>query len=184
MPTSHYFIPEAGGDIGNPLPSSSKSNFVTQFEFVGAIDGSPYLCIEACFDFIQNICGGFHKYQSYCQESAREGGSIVAHLLGTETMTSGGTDTFFSNVRLPLDVVDEITGLRRGVEIINRISQFISLTLAHDYNTFLAIAFFADSWWVRLSGQIYLEREDFEFSGNALREVVDRVRARNEFLIT
>ena len=43
--------------------------------------------------------------------------------------------------------------------------------LVDEYCTFMAVVFYCEAWWVRLSAQIYLELEDFAWSANVLKEV-------------
>ena len=43
--------------------------------------------------------------------------------------------------------------------------------LVERHCTFMAVVFYREAWWVRLSAQIYLELEDFNWSAGVLREV-------------
>ena len=45
-----------------------------------------------------------------------------------------------------------------------------------EYSTFIAIIFYGKAWWVRLSAQVYLTIEDFEWAGKVLKEVCERVQ--------
>jgi hypothetical protein len=47
--------------------------------------------------------------------------------------------------------------------------------LVDEYSTFIAIIFYAGAWWARLSAQVYLSMEDWEWAGNVLKEVCARV---------
>lgn len=61
LPTSHWYepVPRPGKQpTPNPLPPSTKSNFVQQFEFVGTVDNASLLCIPAAIKFRKDICGG------------------------------------------------------------------------------------------------------------------------------
>ena len=73
---------EGKAKINNPLPPSNKSEFVNKFEFTGALDNSPFLCIPSCFDFIEQVCGGEQAYRAYCVNLAQSGGKAVASILG------------------------------------------------------------------------------------------------------
>jgi hercynylcysteine S-oxide lyase len=179
VPTSHGFVPLSvdGNTINNPLPSSNKSEFVNQFEFVGALDNSPYLCIAECFKFIDSVCGGKERYAAYCREIVLEGGSVVAATLGTEVMKNEGNTfqkCFFSNVRLPLTLGNGPGSIKEHDR--NRVTQWLTSTTVTEYNTFMAFIFHGGAWWVRLSGQVYLERRDFEWAGKILSEVCRRAQ--------
>ncbi|KAI7608306.1 hypothetical protein KC319_g21111, partial [Hortaea werneckii] len=56
-----------------------------------------------------------------------------------------------------------------------KIAQWIAKVQIDDYNTFVAVYFYAGSWWVRVSGQVYLTLEDFEYGAKALQEICKRV---------
>ena len=47
--------------------------------------------------------------------------------------------------------------------------------LVNEHVTFMAILFYREAWWVRLSAQIYLELEDFRWSAEVLKKVSQRV---------
>jgi hypothetical protein len=179
IPTSHGFVPRPveGKIINNPLPPSNKSAFVNEFEYVGALDNSPYLCIPESFKFIREVCGGERKIMRYCQNIAKEGGALVATMLGTEVMeNTEGTlqNCFFSNVRLPLKVGEEVGMVRQKNR--NRATQWLAGIMAREYNTFMAVVFHGGAWWIRFSGQIYLEKKDFEWAGRVLKDVCERVK--------
>jgi hercynylcysteine S-oxide lyase len=178
LPTSHGFVPlpREGIVINNPLPPSDKSEFVSQLEYTGALDNSPFLCVPDCFQFMEEACGGQREYIEYCQTLAHEGGVIVAKVLGTEVMDNGeGTlsGCFFSNVRLPLHAKPYTPAER------NRLTQWITEKLVFDHHTFLAVYIHADAWWVRLSAQIYVELDDFRWAAQILDQLCRRVRDGN-----
>lgn len=68
LPTSHWYepVPRPGKQpTPNPLPPSTKSNFVQQFEFVGTVDNASLLCIPAALKFREEICGGEETGKSH-----------------------------------------------------------------------------------------------------------------------
>lgn len=50
-------------------------------------------------------------------------------------------------------------------------------TLVDEFNTFVAIYEYDGKLWTRISGQIYLELKDFEWLGEVLKGLCERVRA-------
>ncbi|KAK1819816.1 hypothetical protein LTR12_005691 [Friedmanniomyces endolithicus] len=181
LPTSHGFIPAPveGRVVDNPLPPSGKSDFVTNFQFVGTMDNSPYLCVAAALEWRGRVTWkgkrGEEAIEAYLLPLAREAGRVVSSALETEVMenaegTLGKCD--FSNVRLPLSYA-EVAGSDRGKTV--KIAQWIAKVLVEEYDTFIAIIFYAEAWWVRLSAQVYLTSQDFEWAAGVLKEVCVRV---------
>ncbi|KAK3074782.1 hypothetical protein LTR53_002514 [Teratosphaeriaceae sp. CCFEE 6253] len=182
LPTSHGFVPlpKEGQVIVNPLPPSGKSAYLTNFEFVGTLDNSPYLCVPAALEWRSRITHqgqwGEDAILAYNTWLAREAGRIVCSALGTEIMENPeGTlgKCNFSNVRLPLSYAEDAGGV---YEVAIEIAQWIAKTLTEEYNTFIATMFYGGAWWVRLSAQVYLTGEDFEWAGGVLKEVCGRAR--------
>jgi len=183
LPTSHGFVPEPdeyGNVINNPLPPTGKSEFVTNFEFVGTVDDAPYLCVEAALEWRGKLQWhdktGEDAATAYCNHLAKRSGEIIRDILGTEVLENDeGTlgNCYFSNVRLPLDAA-ELTGGDAAKR--NAIGQWILNTLLEEYDTFIAIIFYAGSWWVRQSAQVYLTEADFTWAGDTLKKICERAR--------
>lgn len=187
LPTSHGFIPlpNGGARINNPLPPSTKSPWIINFEFVGTIDNAPYTAVPAALEFRKAITwqgkSGEEAIMAFTQDQARQAGKLVAAILNTKVMENEeGTlgNCNFANVNLPLDL-QTLTGGDTAKAV--KIAQWIAQVLVTEYNTFIAIIFYADAWWVRLSAQVYLTLEDWEWAGNVLKEVCERV-SRGEAL--
>ncbi|KAI9838818.1 MAG: hypothetical protein M1837_002311 [Sclerophora amabilis] len=176
-----------------------KSDFVYEFQFIGTMDNSSYLCIPDAIAFREEVCGGEQKIRKYCHELAREGGKLVANALGTEVMENeSGTlmECNFTNVRLPLKVISSTssssssstppTGEETFVGAIeekhqNGVVGWMQQKLNEEYDTFIAILFHNGNWWARLSAQIYLDLSDFEYGARVLKEACERA-GQGEFL--
>ncbi|GAB7348967.1 hypothetical protein MBLNU459_g7951t1 [Dothideomycetes sp. NU459] len=179
LPTSHGFVPVEAGAITNPMPLTTKSPFVAGFEFVATADSVQYTCVPAALEFRKactwNGKSGEEAIIAYTSAQAREAGKLVAKALGTTVMDNDeGTlgRCNLSNVRLPLGF-EALTGGETAKAI--SIARWIALLLVNEYDTYMAIFFHGDAWWVRLSSQIYLTMDDWEWAGGVLKEVCARV---------
>lgn len=181
LPTSHGFVPRAGAAVGaaNPLPVGDNSAYVQNFEFVGTIDNSNYLVISDAIKWREKVCGGEKAIREYNTKLAQEGGKAIARILGTEVMdnsTKTLTNCCLVNIRLPLtaspikipgvNTIDPVHGMTA--------TQWMQRRLVEEYKTFIAIYFFQNQWWTRLSGQVYLDISDFEWAGQKLKEICER----------
>lgn len=176
LPTSHGFVPTLGKTaIFNPLPQGNRTRFVELFQWVATIDASPYLCIEEALKFRREVCGGEENIMGYCDQVALEGGRKAADILGTEmmedTMTRQG---HFVNVRLPLKKGDGVGEIKEGDALI--FLEWFAHRLVADFDTFMAPYLHAGSFWVRISGQIYIEEQDIEWGAKVLNELSRRAQ--------
>ena len=203
LPTSHHFVPlpRPGMKVANnPLPPTGKSDFVSQFEFVGSVDNAPFLCITEALRFRRAVCGGETAIMNHCFSLAREGGQAVARILGTEVMDNQEHTLTYQcgmvNIRLPINVSDQRSRTQNsdaGIVAasnshppiasvprsdVSLVTQYLTSACVADHHTFIAIIFYADSWWARFSAQVYLELEDFEYGAHALKSVCQKVGQR------
>lgn len=187
LPTSHGFqpLPTDGAVINNPLPPSVKSPYIANFEFVGTIDNSPYVCVPAGIKF-RKACtwqgkSGEDAIIAFTQDQAQKFGEIVSDVLGTEVLENKeGTlgKCNFRNVRLPLEFA---TVAGSDTAKAAKVAQWIAKVLVEEYETFVAVIFHAGAWWVRLSAQVYLDMSDWTWAAETLKEVCERV-AKGEAL--
>ncbi|KAI9890075.1 MAG: hypothetical protein M1814_004474 [Vezdaea aestivalis] len=176
LPTSHGFMP-VSARLGNaaPFPPSSKPSFVTLFEFVGTLDAAPYFCIPTALAFRQSL-GGEARIMEYCSNLARNGGKEIARILGTEVLENEeGTlgKCCMANIRLPLEI-----GMERGQihpENAATVHELIQKRIMSNYPTFIVVFFDGDTWWTRVSGQVYLELSDMTWAAEILRKVCNEV---------
>ncbi|KAI2464282.1 PLP-dependent transferase [Annulohypoxylon bovei var. microspora] len=167
MPTSHGYVPKSGKRF-NPLPKQNESAFVNNFQFVGTLDTSAYLCVKDAIEWRQRVLGGEAKIQEYIQTLAREGGKKVASILGTEVLDnkSGSMSRCATtNIALPL-----------GLEEAARASKWMLETMMSDYKTFIPLFIHNGRPWARISAQVYLDIHDFEWAGQTLLQLCDRVK--------
>ncbi|KAI8953112.1 pyridoxal phosphate-dependent transferase [Xylaria longipes] len=168
IPTSHGYVPRSGTRF-NPLPPSKKSAFVNNFEFVGTVDSSPFVCVKEAIEWRKRVLGGEVKIMEYTQTLAQEGGRAVARILGTEVLENESqtlSRCSMTNIALPIDV--EIASIST--------QDWMMRTMVKEYKTFIALIIHAGRLWARLSAQVYLDMEDFEWAGHMLLELCERVK--------
>ncbi|KAK4465341.1 pyridoxal phosphate-dependent transferase [Cladorrhinum samala] len=197
LPTSHGFLPlpaEPSGGVGgdrkrrlNELAPGDSNPWINQFNFVGTVDNSPYLCVRDAIEWRKEVLGGEDKIIKGLMEMARAGGKIVADILGTEVFDNDeGTMTGSSmvNVVLPLAVEEAAAAEKSGAGVVfevkkedaEAVGQFIVNALTDEFKTFIPIFLYKGRWLARLSAQVYLELEDFEWAGQRLKEIVERIK--------
>lgn len=189
LPTSHGFVPRGAGlNARNPIASNAATPFLASFEFVGTIDNTNYCVVQDSIKWRQVVCGGEKAIMDYCINLNKEGGKAVAKILGTKVLdnTTGTlTDCSLMNVLLPLKISDtKIVGvntIKPGDGMLA--TQWMQHTLMDEFKTFIAIYFFQGEWYARLSAQIYLDLSDFEWAGNALKQVCERA-GKVDYLIS
>ncbi|KAI0177688.1 pyridoxal phosphate-dependent transferase [Pestalotiopsis sp. NC0098] len=196
LPTSHGYVPKHGTRF-NPLPSAGpgKSAFVHNFEYVGTLDTSAYLCVKDAIEWRKEVFGGEAAIIEYTQWLAAEGGRRAAEILGTTVMEnkSGSlTKCTMVNVALPMWVKpgpdassaalqefapqpgDIVFSLQEALAV----DPWIKKVFMEEYNTFIPLYIHRHRVWFRLSAQVYLDVHDFEWAAKTVLEVVKRVANR------
>lgn len=186
FPTAEGFLPER-----QRRRLSTNEYFVQLFNKIATTDTTPYLCIIEALKFRNEVCGGESHIREYCTRLARDGGDRMAAILGTnvlENSTRTLQNCSFTNVCLPLEVehrtvppgkplqVDDDLG-KVPVEEANAVADWITRKSVEEFDTFIATRYYAGAFWVRISSQIYLQREDFEWAASVLLELCGRVKA-------
>ncbi|KAF7596527.1 hypothetical protein BBP40_001400 [Aspergillus hancockii] len=195
LPTSWGFIadptssPADKPNILTPI-GSKRSAFEELFQFVATSDDAAYLTVPDAIRFRTEVCGGHDTIYKYLEQLANEGGDIVAAALGTDVLQepdlpSGETSQIrrcgMSTIRLPIaihganDQVISSADHPVAAEDISKVVHFLQVTLKDEYGTFVPVFRHGDWLWTRLSAQVYLEKQDFEWLGEVLKELVERV---------
>ncbi|KAK9494211.1 pyridoxal phosphate-dependent transferase [Lipomyces doorenjongii] len=202
IPTSHGFIPK--DSPAQPYPNdrlslASKSAFEKLFERVAVTDDASYLTIPAALEFRREILGGENRIFAYIEGIARDGGDLVATILGTEVLTEPNDGTIdqseirrcaFANVRLPVTIHDpKCSGGSKSISAYMAASHWPIVTMSQasevvswfqaqlitEFSTCASVFIHNGALWVRLSGQTYLELEDFKWLAEVLKELSERV---------
>ncbi|KAL9591628.1 MAG: hypothetical protein Q9179_007531 [Wetmoreana sp. 5 TL-2023] len=185
IPTSHGYEPfpiEGQEKVFNPFPEGRRSRFVEMLQFVGTTDVSPYLCMEEALKFRQDVCGGEDRIMEYCEKVSNEGGQKAAELFGTEVMENGEktlTKCCMTNVRLPLKVGEGAGEIKKADAF--PVVAWMAQILVNEYDLFVPPYFHGGSFWVRFSGQVYVEAEDFSAAAKVLKGLCERVQ-KGEYL--
>lgn len=198
FPTSHgYTSPSQRGRGTHP----GKTDFEILFEYVATTDDTPYMCVPAALDFRNRICGGEEAIYTYLHRIAQEGGDVVARIVNTDIMQEPNLSTnpiaesdirrcAMVNVRMPLAFKDDAANVNPhvpdpssspfpllGIKDATRVTEWMQERLIVEYDTFAKFYAHGGWLWLRLSGQIYLEIEDFEWIGHIALRLCERVAA-------
>lgn len=186
FPTAEGFLPDAER---KRLPV--KEYFVRLFNKIATTDTTPYVCIIEALKFRNEVCGGESQIRNYCFLLARDGGERMAAMLGTSVL-GDETETLrnccFTNVLLPLQVKQGTGSTEESLQVendqskvpveeANAVADWITKKSVEEFDTFIAVRYYARAFWVRISSQVYLELGDFEWAATVLLELCSRVKA-------
>jgi hypothetical protein len=159
------------------------------------------MCVPAAIKFREQVCGGDNAVQHYIQDIAQRGGDVVAGILGTSIMEEPGLSSASQsdirkcamvNVRMPLAFKDDVLNEHVPspntspyqlftVQDATKMVSWMESRLVEEFDTFAKFYPHGGWLWLRLSGQIYLEMDDFEWIGNIVVQLCERV-AKGEWL--
>lgn len=171
IPTSGGFKAREERDKVDP-----HEYFSRLFDRVSTTDNTPFCCITPALEFRSFVCGGEEAIRAYCEELAQKGGDRMAEILGTEVL--GDSKASFRrcclvNVRLPLSLSEFEVDAEGG----HRVAKWMEDLTPLEYETFIPIKFYAGDFWCRISAQVYLTVEDFEWAARTLLLICSRARA-------
>ncbi len=104
---------------------------------------------------------------------------MVAKIFDTEVMDHPGSklrDCAFANERLPLTVGTNTAVGEISQKKVRMVTNWVQAMLVVEYGMFIAVIFYRGAWWVRLNGMMYLEVRDFEWAGEVLKGLCEKVR--------
>ncbi|KAK1981378.1 pyridoxal phosphate-dependent transferase [Colletotrichum cereale] len=186
VPTSHSYVARSGVQRHNPLPATGEAHFVTTFGFVGTADNSPNLCVKHAIEWRKSI-GGEDRIMEYLWTLAKEGGKKVAAALGTFVLDNKSetlTKCAMVNVALPIvmgaaDAETTSVGPDGTVTVPEKeagvVVSWMMKALVDEYLTFVALFWHQGRWYMRISAQVFLDETDFEWLGDTMKELCQRV---------
>ncbi|RBQ99643.1 hypothetical protein VDGD_20068 [Verticillium dahliae] len=150
--------------------------FSRLFNKVSTTDNTPYCCVPLALKFRARVCGGEANIRKYCEDLANRGSEGMAQLLDTTCLgdpSSSFRRCCFVNVRLPLTLIDLAIDADDG----SKVAKWMQERTPAEYETYLPINFYAGEFWCRVSGQIYLTMDDFEWAAKTLQQLCERAIA-------
>ncbi|KAJ3978936.1 PLP-dependent transferase [Lentinula detonsa] len=164
IPTSASYV--------SPGPERPPTNIISQFQYNGTIDYTPYLSVHFALQWREWI-GGEAAIQEYCNKLAREGGRRLAETMSTQVMDPDGEFTLaMVNVVLPF-----------SKEFSATYDASVSTALRNkllSQNMFAVTFYHQQLWWTRVSAQIWNEISDFEVLGKAFVSICSDIVAEHE----
>ncbi|KAF5101231.1 hypothetical protein D0Z03_000625 [Geotrichum reessii] len=177
FPISHSFVPfDTDGGHGTKLLKEKMS-------FIGTANYSNHMVVGSARAFRNEVCGGEHAIADYTYKLAAKGAEIFASSVPGvsvfETYTSptpgsNSTNTSMINLLLTHPKLDYTVPVspERTAELTD-IAQTISKSLLNDHNTVFPFFAYDGKILFRLSGQVYLEENDFKKGAEALNAVLN-----------
>lgn len=114
----------------------------------------------------------------HCKNISNEGGRKMAETLGTEVMensTNTLTECCMTNIKLPITIGEGLGEVK--VKDAFAVVAWLAQKLNEEYDMFAPPFYHGGHFWTRLSGQIYLEIEDFIAAAQAYKGLCERLRS-------
>ncbi|KAG7119409.1 Hercynylcysteine sulfoxide lyase like protein [Verticillium longisporum] len=181
LPTSHGYVSPRPSARMNPLPprEAGKSAFEDNFQFVGTVDNTSFLMIKDALEWRDRVLGGEERIVAYLWQLAKEGGRRAAEILGTDIIENDAgtlTNCGLVNVWLPVRTADgEGDGAVVSAAETAQALAWAQKWLVEEKKTFIPISVHTGRWYARLSAQVYLDMEDFEWAAHRLKEVSEEI---------
>eukprot|EP00095_Tigriopus_kingsejongensis_P011239 maker-scaffold414_size178625-snap-gene-0.34 protein:Tk11239 transcript:maker-scaffold414_size178625-snap-gene-0.34-mRNA-1 annotation:"hypothetical protein CGI_10027365" len=155
--------PEHQGRI-RPLTTSNvyKKSFQADFEVIGTNDYSNYLAAGAGVDFFHAI-GGFEKIHGYVTSLLTWAQDMMSQALGTETLQIP------ASMEAPYLRLVALPHLADGRETCFDTAESLIKEIMAEFKVVTQITCFSGKFWVRLSGSIYSQKDDYLQLRDALK---------------
>ncbi len=178
LPTSHGYAPpwqRPDGMMRGGEGSEVTAYFQNLFVDIATLDNSNYCVVPYAIRLRRDVWGGEEAIRAYCQQLALQAGKRVAELLGTELLSDRQGNILrcnLANVRLPIRFGDGGIPVEDGMAV----RAWLIDRYFEEYDTYIQTMWDAPQghMWVRLSAQVYLSLEDFEWGAQVLLELCKR----------
>ena len=185
--TSHGYVSDSRTKNEPVASAIGMSQFVNNFSFGGTRDNATYCCIMDAIAWRKSK-GGEEKIMTYIWNLNKKGARLVAEAMNTfvlDNATGTITSCGMANVALPIWIGEKGGDANEGDIALSKDEAGIAFgwmtkTIVEEFKTYLAVFAYQGRFWVRLSAQVYLGLEDYEFAAKTLKEMCERV-ARREY---
>lgn len=143
---------------GANSPRGDRSRFQLEFDWVGTADPTPFLCVPAALDFMEQLVpGGWPALRALNHADALAGRALLLDALGTTAPCP-----------------PELLGAMAAV-VVPRAPSGLQDTLFHEHRIEVPIIPFGGQTLVRISAQRHVRPGDVPALANALRKAVGPV---------
>ena len=183
LATSAGYEPQTERGTIPTATTSKQGHFVFNFQWQGTRDYSSYLCVKDAIAWRKDVLGGEERIIEQLWSLNKKGSKRTAELLGTQVLENKkGTlsDCAMANVALPLWVEEKGEGAGGGDAVVPRAEAadafaWMMKTAVTDYKTEMPLYVADGRFWTRLSAQVYVDMEDYEYAARTLKKLCDRV---------
>ena len=128
------------------------------FDMLGTLDYAPWLATPAVLDFIEAI--GWQRWRAACIERTAFGRNLLRQALGLAEDDSA--------LQVPMALVP--LGVRGGPALANEMCQSLGVR----YAVQAAVTTYRDQLFVRVSGQVYNDEDDYYALAAAVRDLLGK----------
>lgn len=111
--------------------------------------------------------GGEEAIRNYVTTLAHRGGDILTSKLGTQSVIMGGKEGTAAMVNVSVPV-------RNVNGTLDEAAALLQTAIAENHPTFISCYAHNDALWVRVSAQVWLQEDDFEWLAGVLLDCVQR----------
>ncbi|KAK2616574.1 hypothetical protein QQS21_000397 [Conoideocrella luteorostrata] len=168
-------------------PTSDLSKyFVKNFEFVGTKDVSAWLTVKDAIAYRRDVLGGEENIMQYLTTLNKDGSKRIAERLGTcvlENAKGTLTNCALSNIALPVWLGMKGDGAKETdtvlpPEEINSAMEWMLGTVLYHYKTSMPLFLIGNRFFVRISAQVYLGLEDYDYAADTIEGIVKGLKEK------